>query len=119
MGLARYYLCPCYRYKYDPTRSAYDDLSEEEKAKKDREFALAKRAVELAVKNPETAPWQKYEKKAIPSKGGNTSFLQTNIIKSERARELRQESRAERRAVRRMDEDLFLKPRMTVSGIDI
>jgi hypothetical protein len=63
MGSLRYYLCPCMRKYYDPSLSAYDKLSEEEKARRDEEIALARRQAELRVKNPETAVWLKYQKK--------------------------------------------------------
>lgn len=63
MGSLRYYLCPCMRKYYDPSLSAYDKLSEEEKAKRDEEIALARRQAELRVKNPETAVWMKYQQK--------------------------------------------------------
>ena len=63
MGSLRYYLCPCMRKYYDPSLSAYDKLSEEEKALRDQEIAVARRQAELRVKNPETAVWLKYQKK--------------------------------------------------------
>jgi hypothetical protein len=63
MGSLRYYLCPCMRKYYDPSLTQYDKLSEEEKAKRDEEIALARRQAELRVKNPETAVWLKYQKK--------------------------------------------------------
>lgn len=63
MGSLRYYLCPCMRKYYDPSLSAYDKLSEEEKAKRDEEIAVARRQAELRVKNPETAAWMKYQQK--------------------------------------------------------
>jgi hypothetical protein len=63
MGSLRYYLCPCMRRYYDPSLSAYDKLSEEEKARRDAEIAVARRQAELRVKNPETATWLKYQKK--------------------------------------------------------
>lgn len=63
MGSLRYYLCPCMRKYYDPSLSAYDKMSEEEKARRDEEIALARRQAELKVKNPETAIWLKYQKK--------------------------------------------------------
>lgn len=63
MGAVRYYLCPCMRKYYDPSLSAYDKMSEEEKALRDQEIAVARRQAELRVKNPETAIWLKYQKK--------------------------------------------------------
>eukprot|EP00598_Pedospumella_elongata_P007760 CAMPEP_0184985514 /NCGR_PEP_ID=MMETSP1098-20130426/14154_1 /TAXON_ID=89044 /ORGANISM="Spumella elongata, Strain CCAP 955/1" /LENGTH=409 /DNA_ID=CAMNT_0027509603 /DNA_START=91 /DNA_END=1320 /DNA_ORIENTATION=+ len=63
MGSLRYFLCPCMRKYYDPSLSAYDKLSEEEKAQRDKEIAAARRQAELRVKNPETAVWLKYQKK--------------------------------------------------------
>jgi len=63
MGIVKYYCCFCYRDLYDPSRTAYDGLTEEQKAEKDREFALKKRQMELKMKNPETAPWEKYQQK--------------------------------------------------------
>lgn len=63
MGVVKYYLCFCYRAHYDPSRTEYDGLTAEQKAERDREFALKKRQMELALKNPETVPWEKYQKK--------------------------------------------------------
>lgn len=119
MGILRYYACPWNRKLYDPTRTAYDNLTDEEKAQKDREFALAKRQAELKVKNPETYPWRKYQAKAMPEHGGNVEFLQERIFKVEKEREYRSENREERREKRKMDEDLRQKKRMTISGVDV
>lgn len=63
MGSLRYYFCPCMRKFYDPSLSAYDKMSDEEKALRDQEIAHARRQAELRVKNPETAIWLKYQKK--------------------------------------------------------
>jgi hypothetical protein len=63
MGLVKYYLCPCFRSYYDPSLTAYDKMTEEEKAEWDRQVAVARRSAELKLKNPETTAWQKYEKK--------------------------------------------------------
>jgi hypothetical protein len=63
MGSLRYYLCPCMRKYYDPSLSAYDRMTDEEKAIRDEEIAFARRQAELRVKNPETAVWLKYQNK--------------------------------------------------------
>lgn len=63
MGLVKYFLCPCYRADYDPSRTAYDKLSQAEKEEWDKQVALARRQAELKLKNPETASWLKFEKK--------------------------------------------------------
>mmetsp|Transcript_23026 Transcript_23026/g.51621 ORF Transcript_23026/g.51621 Transcript_23026/m.51621 type:complete len:213 (+) Transcript_23026:901-1539(+) len=67
MGALRYYLMPCMRKYYDPTVTAYDRLTDEEKALRDREVFLARRQAELRVKNPETAAWQNYQDKVKAS----------------------------------------------------
>lgn len=63
MGLVKYYLCPCYRGDYDPSRTAYDKLSQKEKEEWDKQAALARREADLKLKTPETAIWLKYEQK--------------------------------------------------------
>eukprot|EP01039_Chlorochromonas_danica_P010615 gene10615-11763_t len=63
MGLIKYYLCPCYRADYDPSRTAYDKLSQAEKEEWDRQVALKKREAELKLKNPETVDWMKFQKR--------------------------------------------------------
>lgn len=63
MGLLRYYLCPCFRKYYDPTLSAYDKMSEEERKEMDKQMAITRRQQELKIKNPETAAWLKYQEK--------------------------------------------------------
>eukprot|EP01031_Cornospumella_fuschlensis_P031398 gene31398-37952_t len=63
MGLLKYYLCPCFRALYDPTLTAYDKMTEAEKAEFDKQAAVLRRQAELKLKNPETAAWRKYEKK--------------------------------------------------------
>jgi len=63
MGALRYYLCPCMRKYYDPTLTAYDQMTAEEKAQRDKEIAYARRQAELRVKNPETAAWKQYQEK--------------------------------------------------------
>lgn len=67
MGIVKYYFCFCYRDLYDPARTEYDGLTAEQKAAKDREFALKKRQMELQLKNPETTPWNKYQQKCVCS----------------------------------------------------
>lgn len=65
MGLFRFYLCPCMRDLFDPTKAPIDHLSEKERAEKEREFQRMKREAELKIKNPETVHWLKYQKKVI------------------------------------------------------
>ena len=66
-------------------------------------FCIARRKADLAAKNPETAPWKKFEKKLDEQGPG---FIQEKIVKSVRHREQRAETRAEKKAKRRSDEDL-------------
>ncbi len=115
MGLVRYYLCPCMRKYYDPSRTEYDDLSEEDKLKRDRENAERKRKAELAIKNPETVAWIQYDKKTEEEK----QFIPEKLATVERPREIRAETREERRKRRLADPELRLKPRTTISGADI
>ena len=119
MGLIRYFCCPWNRKQYDPTRNAYDDLTDEEKEKKNQAFRLAKRKAELAVKNPETTYWTKYKEKTDETKGGSTSYLDSRTERASRTREERSDMRGDRRSKRQHDDDLRIKPRMTVSGVDI
>jgi hypothetical protein len=116
MGIVRYYLCFCLRYRYD---DSVEELTEEEKAERDRKIALARRMAELAVKNPVTAPWRKFEKKIDPVKGQGEKYVIEKHDKTERPREERRDNRADRRNARKHDEDLRMKPRATVSGVDI
>lgn len=115
MGLVKYFLCPCLRKLYDGARTEYDDLTEEEKWKRDKELALAKRAAELKIKNPETVQWVKYEKKTKE----DVEFVPTKLITVERPREDRAETREERRKKRHQDPELKMKARATVTGADI
>ncbi len=63
MGLLKYYACPCLRRYYDPARTEYDELTDEQKLERDKQLAVARRQAELRIKNPETAQWIKYKKK--------------------------------------------------------
>lgn len=122
MGLLKYYLCPCLRRYHDPARTDYDELTDEQKAERDKQLAVARRQAELRIKNPETAPWIQYQKKveetAVAEPEG-PGYVAYKVGATERPREVRAESRAERRQQRRKDPDLKFKARTTVSGSDI
>ena len=60
MGLIRFVMCPCLRYLYDDRKVG---LTEEEKRERERQIAAARRAADLAAKNPVTHPWKKFEAK--------------------------------------------------------
>ncbi|RYG68414.1 hypothetical protein EON64_05215 [archaeon] len=127
MGLLKYYLCPCFRALYDPTLTAYDKMSEAEKAEFDKQAAVLRRQAELKLKNPETAAWRKYEQKVglvveegaedskhstpalslVPlSEGSSASpakvpYLEEKIQSTQRPREERAFTREERRKQRK------------------
>ena len=99
MGLIRFYCCPCLRYLYDDTK---EQLTEEEKAERERLIALARRKAELEAKNPNTFVAKKFEKKVK----GDKNMVAERIYKSEREREERVVSRRERRDQRKTNRDL-------------
>jgi hypothetical protein len=129
MGLLKYYVCPCLRKYYDPSLTEYDQMTEEEKLERDKQLALVRRQAELRIKNPETAQWIKYQKKVEGEvtegsgevKDGETTlgYVADKIHATERPREVRADSRADRRKQRSNDPDLKFKSRTTVSGADI
>lgn len=105
MGLLMYLLCPCWHHHYDPTPPI--DFEGIQKAK-DEEDRLLKQLVkqqQLASKNPETAAWKKF-KKMEQMEGGTTEYIINQHIKTEKHRDARVESRADRRAKRKNDDDL-------------
>lgn len=120
MGLIKYYLCPCYRKFYD-TDNVVDYLTEDEKKERAEKIKLARRMADLKAKNPETAPWKKFEKKINPdiTPGGDAAFVEEKIEKIERKRGERVENRAERRRKRQNDEHLVHKFSTTVTKADI
>ena len=78
------------------------------KAKKAAEIAAAKRAAELALKNPNTAAWDKHKERKIhfkeETKGtekGDASYLQVHEEKIFRKRNERVEKRQDRRQNRK------------------
>jgi len=121
MGLVKYFCCPCLRKHYDPSLTAYDHMTEEEKAERDKQLALQRRQAELRVKNPETAHWIKYQKKVEEGDKNEDGpgFIETKVVATERHREVRSDTRADRRKTRQDDPELRLKQRATVSGADI
>lgn len=119
MGLIKYFCCPCLRRFYDPTKNNGQELTEEQKAEKEREIARMRREQALKLKNPETAQWQKFQTKIKSQPVTATKYLQQKHNLTERPREERALSRAERRKERKKDPDLQYKARETVSGVDI
>jgi hypothetical protein len=81
MGVLKYFLCPCYRRYYDVDNIS-DYLTDEEKAERQKRIALARRQNDLKAKNPETAPWKKYEKKINPELGGDKAVVEVNFVSS-------------------------------------
>ena len=79
------------------------------------EGGAAKRIAELKIKNPETAAWHKYDKKTK----ADDDFVPEKLNVVERPRELRAETREERRLRRHRDPELQMKARTTVSGVDV
>ena len=60
-------LCPCLRYLYDTEKN---ELTAEERAARDAAIAAARRAADLAAKNPVTYAWKKFEAKVRGGGGG-------------------------------------------------
>eukprot|EP01038_Epipyxis_sp_PR26KG_P010336 gene10336-13887_t len=134
MGIIKYYFCPCWRSLYDPTISEYDKLTIEERAKVDAELALKRRQLVLKIKNPETAPWEKFKKKAKDKHNKSDElvkideevkfdpievYMKEKLVTTEKPRQERALSRAERKQQRQNDNDLKLRQRQTVSGVDV
>jgi len=111
MGFWYYYTCPCLRVYYIPKLTPEDEQAEEDlKKKRTEEIAAAQRAADAKVKNKETVEWQKYEKKIKPEKGGNEIYIEKKIHKVKRNREVRVETRKERKKERQnMVDDGFEK----------
>lgn len=105
MGLIMYYMCPCFRVYYDPSRGD-ELLTADEKAERDRRLAEARRQAELRVKNPETAQWKNFEKKIDPEVGEGETYVIERHVKTERKRNERAISREERKKKRMDDQDL-------------
>ena len=103
MGLLRYYLCPfCRGFYMDENRGLTDDQL--------RDKLRLQRLEQLAAKNPVTSGWKKYEKKV---KITNDDYVVEKQLKTERHRDARSMSRAERRAERTQDDDLKHHPSAT------
>lgn len=100
MGILRYYCCPCFRSWYD--EYAEERLTDEEKAQRARLLRLE----QLAAKNPETAAWKKFQRRADPKEGGKQEYVVEKVLKTERHREARANNRAARRAERKDDDSL-------------
>lgn len=108
MGLCRYYCCPFLRPFFDG--SMVPPLTQgqlDARAKKAADIAAAKRTAELALKNPNTAAWDKHKERKIhfeeQKKGTENeeeSYLQVHQEKIFRKRNERVEKRQDRRAAR-------------------
>jgi len=109
MGLCRYYCCPFLRPFFDgsmkppPTQEQLDA-----KAKKAAEIAAAKRAAELALKNPNTAAWEKHKERKVQHKEvvkgtekEDKTYLEVHEEKIHRKRNERVEKREDRRQKRK------------------
>ena len=120
MGILRYYLMPCFRSYYAPPikpEAEIDEekrLEEERKKKREEEIAQARKQDDLAVKNQETAEWQKYEKKINPEKGGKEEYIQEKIVKIKKARTQRVEQRKDRKQRRQQEvnDGFDLRPKL-------
>ena len=110
MGLLRYYLCPCLRVYYDPSR-ADELLTEDQKADRAAKLAALRRQQDLDAKNPQTAYARKFLKKVDPEQGGSEEAVVEKHLKTERHREARSTNRAQRRSDRQNDDDLKHKSR--------
>jgi hypothetical protein len=107
MGLLRYYLCPFCRSMFDDTTNV--GLTEDQIKDKMR----LQRLEQLAAKNPVTSAWKKYEKKVKVESGGTEDYIVEKHLKTERHRDARAMSRADRRNERKSDADLHHHPSTT------
>ena len=118
MGLIRYYVCPCWRYMFDPNLK--NQLTEEERRARDAAIAKAKRDAELRAKNPITATWERIEKKK--ENLGEEKFAEYVVekhLKTEVFRNARADDRHERRRQRAKNPELRHKFSTTVERIDV
>lgn len=81
MGLIRFLCCPCLRHLYDNRKN---ELTAEEIADRDRKIAAARRAADLAAKNPVTHPWKRFEAKIDPEQGKNEDLTPASFIHASR-----------------------------------
>ena len=91
----------------DPERPKDCAATDEEKAQRARLLRLE----QLAAKNPETAAWKKYQRRADPIEGGKQEYVVEKVLKTERHREARASTRAQRRAERKEDNSLHAAAR--------
>jgi hypothetical protein len=105
MGLLMYYSCPCLRFLYDPSRQE-EIIDANVKAEREKLAAEARRKADLVAKNPETKAWKEFETKVNPDKGGTAEYVVERHMKTERQREVRAESRADRKTRRKRDKNL-------------
>ena len=103
MGVVMYHVAPCFRAYYDPTKEPDEDEDVEEKA---RQKALARKAVSLAAKNPETPASRIFAEKTDPMKGGSELYVLNTHVKTGRQRESRALGRYERKLDRKKSDDL-------------
>ena len=103
MGVFMYYLAPCFRAYYDPTKEPDEEEDVEEKA---RQKALARKAVSLAAKNPDTPASRAFAAKTDPMQGGSELYVLNAHVKTGRQRESRALGRYERKLDRKKDGDL-------------
>jgi hypothetical protein len=94
MGFMMYYMCPCFRTYYDPTKEEEDP--EEADAERARQRAIARKKAAMAAKNPETPASAAFASKADPTRGGTEEYVVKKVFKTQRQREARAVSRAER-----------------------
>lgn len=112
MGFLYYYACPCLRSFYIPQVEPHKEKVEEDpKKKREEEIKAAHRQADADIKNQETAEWQKFEQKINPEKGGDGTYVEQKLVKVQRARKERVESRKERKQQRaNVVNDGFEKP---------
>lgn len=101
MGMLLYYMCPVYRDYFDPTVGRdYRKIEQERLAAQKLKEASAHKKED--VTNPETAEWNRFEKKL----GDDKDYVITKHLKTGKNREARTEGRAERKEKRKNQEDL-------------
>jgi hypothetical protein len=105
MGLLMYLLAPCWHHHYDPTPPIDFEGIQKAKDEEDRRMKQIVKQQELASKNPETSAWKKFKKIDLIV-GGTTEHIINQHVKTEKHRDARVETRADRKAKRKNDDDL-------------
>jgi len=85
---------------------------EDKKELRAKEIAQARREADINVKNLETAEWRRFERKAVPEKGGAEEYLEVKINKLDRKRDARKDGRRDKKKERadRLNDGFEVRP---------